>query len=182
MEDLIPVIKRARDGDADAVDRILRRLHPILESFFISRIGRRPEVADLTQNSLLRVHRGLSDLKKPGSLKSFAMKGAVYELQDYYRGRYTAKEVLFDAQDPPTHAADPRHSGDRVDVEKALRTLSPKARKIIELREYGYKYAEIADMVDTTEAAVKMQVKRAFDRMRDLLTTVVLLIPFLSGG
>ena len=169
MDDLIPVIKRARDGDPAAVDQVLRRLHPILESFFISRIGRRPEVSDLTQNSLLRVHRGIRDLKKPGSLKSFAMKGAVYELQDYYRGRYTVKELLFDAADPPLHATDPKYAGDRVDVEKALQTLSPKARKIIELREYGYKYSEIADMVDTTEAAVKMQVKRAFDRMRDLL-------------
>lgn len=169
MDDLISVIERARDGDPGAVDQVLRRLHPILESFFISRIGRRPEVSDLVQNSLLRVHRSIQDLKKPGSLKSFAMKGAVYELQDYYRGRYTTRELLFDASDPPRHATDPTYAGDRVDVEKALETLTPKARKIIELREYGYKYSEIADMVDTTEAAVKMQVKRAFDRMRDLL-------------
>lgn len=173
MDDLIPVIKRARDGDPDAMDQVLRRLHPILESFFISRIGRRPEVSDLTQNSLLRVHRGIQDLRKPGSLKSFAMKGAVYELQDYYRGRYTVKEILFDAADPPLHATDPTSAGDRVDVEKALKALSPKARMIIELREYGYKYAEIAEMVDTTEAAVKMQVKRAFDRMRDLLAALI---------
>ncbi|NNF03477.1 MAG: RNA polymerase sigma factor [Rhodothermales bacterium] len=176
MDDLIPVIKRARDGDPAAVNQVLGRLHPILESFFISRIGRRPEVADLTQNSLLRVHRGIQDLKKPGSLKSFAMKGAVYELQDYYRGRYSVKELLFDSADPPLHATDPKYAGDRVDVEKALQMLSPKARKIIELREYGYKYSEIADMVDTTEAAVKMQVKRAFDRMRDLLAVILILM------
>ena len=47
--------------------------------------------------------------------------------------------------------------------------LSPRARYILELREYGYRYKEIADMIDTSEAAVKMQVKRAFERMRRLL-------------
>ena len=52
---------------------------------------------------------------------------------------------------------------------KALSAISPKARQILELREYGYRYKEIADMIDTSEAAVKMQVKRAFERMRKVL-------------
>jgi RNA polymerase sigma-70 factor (ECF subfamily) len=58
--------------------------------------------------------------------------------------------------------------------------LSPKAQRIIELREYGYRYREIAQMIDTTEAAIKMQVKRAFDKIRD--TMGVLLAALLSSG
>jgi RNA polymerase sigma-70 factor (ECF subfamily) len=63
-------------------------------------------------------------------------------------------------------------------VEKALDVLTPKARRIMELREYGYIYREIAQMLDTTEAAVKMQVKRAFEKMRDALGVVLLLLWF----
>jgi RNA polymerase sigma-70 factor (ECF subfamily) len=48
----------------------------------------------------------------------------------------------------------------------------------MELREYGYIYREIAQMLDTTEAAVKMQVKRAFEKMRDALGVILTLLWF----
>ena len=169
MQDLTTLVTSAKKGDQDALSAVLKRIEPALRSFFINRIGRRIDVDDLVQNALLRVHRGLPDLKDDSRLKAFAMKGALYELQDFYRGRYTPKEALFDAHDPPEIGATDPRVGDKLDVEQALSSLSPKAREIIELREYGYKYEEIADMIGSTEAAIKMQVKRAFDRMRDAL-------------
>ena len=70
---------------------------------------------------------------------------------------------------PPDHRGSENAPGNAVDVDKALSVLTPRARQILELREYGYRYKEIADMIQTSEAAVKMQVKRAFERMRRLL-------------
>lgn len=151
------------------MSQLLRELEPRMRAFFIFRIGRKPDVDDLVQNALLRVHRGLSDLKDETRLKAFAMKGALYELQDFYRGRYTAKEALFDIHDAPEVEDHDMPSGDALDLEKALSALSDRAREIIELREYGYRYEEIAEMIGSTEAAIKMQVKRAFERMRDVL-------------
>ena len=57
----------------------------------------------------------------------------------------------------------------RMDAERALGLLSEKARTILEMREYGYRYAEIARSLDMTEAAVKMQVKRALRKLRKVL-------------
>jgi RNA polymerase sigma-70 factor (ECF subfamily) len=169
-------VLRAQAGDARARDAILMHIQPILRGYFIKRIGRQPEVDDLVQNTLLRVHTGLKDLAKPGSLKAFAMKAALYELQDYYRGRYDMKEHLYNPDlPPPAHTEDPTR-GAGMDVERALEVLTPHARRIIELREYGYRYKEIAQMVDTTEAAVKMQVKRAFDKMRDALGVLLVAV------
>ena len=162
-------VRRAQDGDDQARADILERLEPLLRGYFIKRIGKVTDVDDLVQNTLVRVHEGLEDLNKPGSLKAFAMKAALYELQDFYRGRYDMKERLYDPDLPPDRTTDPDDGGDRIDVEKALDVLSPKAKRIMVLREYGYKYREIAQMIDTTEAAIKMQVKRAFDKMRDAL-------------
>ena len=69
-----------------------------------------------------------------------------------------------------------------MDIERALEVLTPKARRIIELREMGYPYKDIADMVETTEAAVKMQVKRAFERLRGVLAMWVLChLPLVTG-
>lgn len=176
MQNLTQLIERAKKGDEVAFSLLLQTLEPALRAFFVSRIGRRVDVDDLVQNTLLRVHRGLVDLKDNTRLRAFAMKGALYELQDFYRGRYTPKESLYDANEPPEFRSTEMQPGDRLDVNRALDSLSPRAREIIELREYGYKYEEIADMIGSTEAAIKMQVKRAFDRMRDALAMLLIWI------
>ena len=170
------VVLRAQSGDDGARERLLASLEPILRRFFLSRIGGRTEVDDLVQNTLLRVHTGLEALQNPARLKAFSMKAAVFELQDFYRGRYSGREYLYDPDRPPSDPSGVDSAGLRVDLERALDVLTPKAQKIIELRELGYQYKEIAEMVDTTEAAVKMQVKRAFERLRGLL---VLFVSFL---
>ncbi|MDX1546036.1 MAG: sigma-70 family RNA polymerase sigma factor [Rhodothermales bacterium] len=181
--DLDPaLVQRAQDGDGDARERLLAQLQPVLRAFFIRRIGRRTDVDDLVQNTLLRVHGGLGVLKDPSRLKAFAMKAALFELHDLYRGRYGPKESLFDPELPPKSAALPYGTaGAGVDVEKALALLTPRARRILELREYGYRYQEIAEMIGTSEAAVKMQVKRAFDKMRRVLTTLAIAVLTAAG-
>src|SRR5690606_29805592 len=110
----------------------------------------------LVQNSLLRVSGGIQDLNDSSRLKAFAMKAAFFELQDLYRGRYRAKETLFDPL-VSVDSVEEIDSADRMDLERALSQLSDHARRILELREYGYRYEEIAEKLGTTEAAVKMQ-------------------------
>ena len=175
------VVEQAQAGDAQARARLLAQLQSMLRAFFTGRIGARTEVDDLVQNTLLRVHNGLEDLKDPQRLKGFTMKAALFELQDYYRGRYSAKERLYDPDVPPAHPEVGGGAADEIDVERALSALSPKARQIVELREYGYRYEEIAHIVGTTEAAVKMQVMRAFEKMRSVLTSLVLFVLFAQG-
>lgn len=171
------MVRRAQAGDERARTSLLAGLTPILRAFFIRRIGLKPEVDDLVQNTLVRVHNGLADLKDPARLKGFAMKAALFELHDLYRGRYGGREALYDPAEAPEPAR--RHDGGglAVDLERALAVLTPHARRIIELREYGYRYEEIAQMIGSTEAAVKMQVKRAFEKMRKVLAAVL----WLSG-
>lgn len=171
--DLSKLAESARSGDEKSLSVLLQRLEPIFRGFFMKRIGSRTEVDDLIQNTLIRVHRGLPDLKDPARLKGFAMKAALFELQDYYRGRYTAKESLVESLSSLQGTSMSPNVGTSMDVERALQRLSPRAREIIELREYGYRYEEIAGMIGSTEAAVKMQVKRAFDRLRKLLVLIV---------
>jgi len=171
----IDLVERAQAGDDHAREQLLRRLEPMLRAFFIKRIGLKPTVDDLIQNTLLRVHGGLEALKDPQRLKAFAMKAALFELHDLYRGRYGPKETLYDPEQPPERAERTDASaGIVVDLERALSILTPRARRILELREYGYRYQEIAEMVGTSEAAIKMQVKRAFEKMRNVLTAVLI--------
>ncbi len=172
MKDLSTLAVAAKEGDETSMSELLKTLEPIFRGFFVKRIGARVDVDDLIQNSLVRVARGLSDLKDPSRLKGFAMKAALFELQDFYRGRYTGKEALYDALSPPESDSSQPDVATAIDVENALQQLSPRARKIIELREFGYRYEEIAEMIGSTEAAVKMQVKRAFEKLRQIITAL----------
>ena len=174
-------VRQAQAGDEQARSALLSEVEPVLRGYFIKRIGKTADVDDLVQNTLVRIHTGLEDLEKPGSLKSFAMKAALFELQDYYRGRYDMKEHLYDPETPPEQRGPDGVSLASVDIERALDVLTPKARRIIELREYGYIYREIAQMLDTTEAAVKMQVKRAFEKMRDALVSFIAFLLILGS-
>lgn len=174
-------VLRAQGGDAIAREQIAAALQPILRGFFINRIGMKPDVDDLVQNALIRVHRGLDALLNPERLKAFAMKAALYELQDHYRGRYSSREALFDPDLPEPGSVDAEDVGLRLDLERAMTTLTDHARQILEMRELGFPYTEIADTLNTSEAAVKMQVKRAFERLRSALTGVALVLIGLIG-
>lgn len=154
---------------------MLHAIQPVLRAFFIGRIGRGPDVDDLVQNTLLRLNRGLPDLNDPSSLKAFAMKAALFELQDFYRGRYSAKENLFDPDAPPVEQQVEPDEGVSFDFDQMMRTITPHARRILELRAYGYRYDEIGGIVGSSEAAIKMQVKRALDKLRQFFVMLVAL-------
>lgn len=169
------LVERAQQGDGAAQERLLGLVQGVLRRYFERRIGGRDEVNDLVQNTLLRVHTGLSSLQNPERLQAFAMKAALFELQDFYRGRYSARETLYDPDVPPEQAFD-LPSTEHLDTERFLKVLTDHARRILELRAYGYRYEEIAETLGTTEAAVKMQVKRALDKMRGLVASFLLLL------
>lgn len=168
------IILRARAGDEIARRQVFQQLQKILTAYFVRQIGRKSEVEDLVQNTLLRVHRSLPDLQQPERFKAFAMKAALFELQDLFRGRYSIREQIYDPENMPERASMPENVGLQMDLAQAMQTLSPKARQIVELRQLGYPYDEIADLIGTTEAAVKMQVKRAFERLRAHLSPLMI--------
>ena len=165
------LVRRAQEGDRRARDLLLRRLESVIRSFFGQRTGYAATVDDMVQNTLLRVHNGLEVLKDPARFQAFAMKAALYELQDYYRGRYSPKETPYSSEVlSQASTGESGYAGSAIDAQRALAALTPHARRILELREYGYRYKEIAQTLGTTEQAVKMQVKRAFTKMRATLT------------
>lgn len=172
------LVRRAQGGDENARRKLVEQLQPLLRAYFIKRLGDRTVVEDLMQNTLMRMHRSLDRLNHPERFKGFVMKAALFELQDYYRGRYGMREELFG---PDSVLADEQSSDSAetsVDLERVLSVLTPTSRRVLELREYGYQYKEIGEMLDLTEAAVKMRVKRAFEQLHELFaSSLTIMIP-----
>ena len=175
-------VARAQAGDEAARNRLIAAVTAPVRAFFRSRIGASAEVDDLVQNTLVRVHRGLGALENPARLKAFAMKAALFELQDFYRGRYSSREALFNPDLPTPGSVAPDDVALSMDLDAALAALTEHARTILEMRELGYPYVEIAEALGTTEAAVKMQVKRAFAKLREILTAAVVAFALLGAA
>lgn len=169
---LAHLVRRAQQGDREAESRLLSALEPVVRAFFLKRVGRHADLDDLVQNTLLRVFRGVQEIQDGARVRGFALKAALFELQDLFRGRYGAREATL-SPDTPEQGVIPREEGLGIDIERALDQLGGKARTIVELKVLGYKYEEIAAQVGTTEAAVKMQVKRALERLRTRLGVVL---------
>ena len=167
----VTLVSRACEGDKVAVDQVLISIRPYLLRYFRSKNLDRFAADDLLQNTLLRIGKGLPRLKNVKSFQSFAFKAAAFELQDFYRGRYRIKEELQDEGEYPEWPDAAGHEAvlARLDIEIALQALKPLSRQILELKELGYRYREIAQLMGMTQAAVKMQVRRAFASMRKIL-------------
>jgi RNA polymerase sigma-70 factor, ECF subfamily len=177
---LATLVRKAQAGDRSAESALMTTLEPVVRGFFMRRVGHHAELDDLVQNTLLRVFRGMKEINDGARVRGFALKAALFELQDLYRGRYGSREatLTLDMAEPSVR---PESEGLGIDIERALGALNPKTRRIIELKSLGYKYGEIAVALDTTEAAVKMQVKRALERLRASLGVVVAFLVPASG-
>ena len=57
----------------------------------------------------------------------------------------------------------------RIDLNEAMATFPAKSKEILSMKAQGYNYEEISQQTGLSVSGVKMQVKRAFERMRKLL-------------
>lgn len=164
-------VARAREEEP-ARDRLLAEVREVALRFFRQRMRDPVEAEDLAQNTVIRVLHGLPSLRDNRACKAFVLKAALYELQDHYRGRYALREHLMETLLPEMGGA--AEAGlPPFDTLRALSNLTPGAQKVLELRAYGYRYEEIAELTGTTEAAIKMQVKRALEKLRTLLSLLL---------
>jgi RNA polymerase sigma-70 factor (TIGR02960 family) len=184
------VLDRARAGDGDAfrelTDPFRRELH--LHCYRI--LGSVQDAEDLVQETLLAAWRGLERFEGRASLRSWLYRIATNRCLNALRGRRRRpKEVPVMVEPPePTRLSDPiwlepypdvlledmvnsapgPHA--RYETREAiglafvtvLQHLPPRQRAVLVLRDVlGYSSEEAADMLETSQAAVKAALQRA---------------------
>ncbi len=170
-------------GEKNALENLCKALESIMRGYFRSKFSDASLVDDLCQETYLRLLNNLPTLKEPMKLKNFVLKVSYHVLQDYYREKYHQQEkfsnidIADDKQDTAftenIHAHSPlANISETMDIKKALAEFSEKTRKILLLKADGYKYEEIAVMLDISESSVKMQVKRGMEKLKNLLINV----------
>ncbi len=192
------LLKEAKGGDSDAVQRLLTRhrdsLHRMIQLRLDQRIKRRVDVSDVVQDVLIEANRRLQDyLRNPVmAFHLWIRQIAKDRLIDAHRRHRVSAKRSIDREQPmqvsgavdqssldiagqlcdpamtPAAAATQRELAQH--VEGAISRLGDTDRDIILMRHYEQlSNGEIAAALGLTEPAASMRYLRAIRRLRELL-------------
>ncbi len=156
-------------GDANSYAELLNEIGPMVASFLRRRVRHAEDREDLYQDVLMTLHRARHTYDPSRPLEPWLFAIARHVVGEHERRRSTrrGREVLV-ATAPESVAAG---EGDaRVQLEQALRALSPDQREAITLLRVERLSLDAAALrARTTRGALKVRAHRAYKLLRERL-------------
>lgn len=172
-------VQAALQGDQDAFAEIVLAYQDAVYNLCYRMLGERGEAEDAAQEAFLRAYLNLARYDAERSFKTWILSIASNYCIDRLRRRRlqwmslddepTADSLALSSDEPEPEPATLTKERSAA-IQSLLDELSPDYRAAVVLRYwYDYSYAEIADMMDTTESAVKSRLFRARQALADKL-------------
>jgi len=165
------VVARALRGDTNAFAILVDRHAPVCLRYATRMLGSRDDAEDVLQEALLRAHRALGSYDPSRDFRTWLLSIVANRCRTAIATRTRrARFIAIDAADREV-AGKMEMSGDELGaVQWALEQLEPKHREAFLLKHVeGLSYEEMAGVTGAGISALKMRVRRACERMRDLL-------------
>jgi RNA polymerase sigma-70 factor (ECF subfamily) len=173
------LLRRAKSGDASALDTLLARYLPRLQRWASGRLPSHAralfDTSDLVQETLMKAVQGLDgiEVRGPGGFQAYVRAAVLNRIRDQIRwarrrpGPEGVPESLADQAPSPLELAIGADVLDR--YEHALAGLTEDERQVLHLRiELDFDYDEIAAMTDRpSRDAARMAVQRALRRLAE---------------
>lgn len=161
------LIERARGGDPQALDELLRR-HATRVHSVCRRIAANPDdAADSFQEAMIAIAQRLDRFDGRSQFATWVYRVTTNVCLDELRKRKRAPEPA-ELPDRPVAAADP---AERVDVDAALRQLPVDFRAAVVLRDLcGLDYAEISEVLGIPVGTVRSRISRGRAALVPILT------------
>ena len=130
--------------------------------------GKKDDADDLAQDALVKAYLSLSGYQNKGKFRSWLFKIAYNTFLNHKAGCRTMESI--DEARTLIGGTEADASFVHQDLYLALRTLPPKERSAITLFYLnGYSIKEIAKITDTSDNAVKQQLSRGRDKLKQIL-------------
>jgi len=163
-------------GDRRSFAVLFRRWAPRIHGFFVRALGEPQAADDLLQVTFLNIHRARSSFRPLLSLRSWLFSIAAHALHDELRRRTRLplaselqQEAMADVAAVESEAVSLDAHRTRA-VRAALERLPESQRAVLHLHRFEQmSFAEIAEVLGTTEGAVKQRAFRAYETLRKLL-------------
>jgi len=162
-----------RSGDLRAYERLYAMHGARMKNLARNVLGNPIDAEDAVQETFLKVHRSIASFRGQSSFITWIYRILINTCYDARRSRLRKKEVANeDSEETPRH--EPRapgaHPALRLALERALAKLTQHQRDVFLLYEVeGFRHAEIARMLEMTEAASKNTLFQAKKNLRQML-------------
>jgi RNA polymerase sigma-70 factor, ECF subfamily len=171
----VDVVERARAGDAEAREQLVRLY--LADVFHVTTriLGDRDLAQDATQDAFVNALNGLARFRGDASFRTWLLRIAVNAARSVGRRNGRRREVsLVLAEHEPSGGPDPaRRAETAVEVDRVqqmLARLPTKQRLAVALRvQDGLSYAEIAQTLACSEGAARVNYHLGVKRLRELL-------------
>ena len=175
-------------GDQQAFERLFSLLAPRVHGFFLRKFGNPAVADDMLQITFMKVHRARKDYRIGAPVRPWLFTIAARVRLDELRRRGRRPEDADpDTLDRAAASADVRRAAveddlvERKDiaakVREALDALPESQRVVVQLHRYEeFTFDEIAQILGSTEGAVKLRAFRAYEKLRAHLA------PLLAGA
>ncbi len=158
------LVERAQGGDERAYRTLYEQTMPRVYAVCLRMCGDAERAEELTQDVFVKAWMGLSRFRGDSRFSTWLHRVAVNVVLEDRRtaARRRGREVLTDDWDRYDRAVVTTMPGTKVDLERAIAELPEGAKQVLILRDVqGYKYREVAKMLDVAVGTVKAQVHRA---------------------
>jgi RNA polymerase sigma-70 factor (ECF subfamily) len=148
-------------------DALFDAVYPVLFRYCHRLTGDPDQAEDLTQEAFFRLlDRGAEGTE--AGLRAWLFRVATNLSRDQGRTRDTRRRILSGVP-PPENAPGPDGELERAEkverVKVALAVLSPRDREMLLLRQEGFSYKEIAEVVEVSHRSVGTILARALKRL-----------------
>lgn len=165
------LIGRAVRGDVEAFNLLVSRWEKRVFNYLLRLVGNREDAADLTQDSFLKAYQNLGRLEDPARFAPWLFRIAHNQAYSLLR---KPKAVGEPGDYEPAPQVGPMLPLElTLAVESALARLSEDQREAVLLKVYqGFKFEEMAEVLDCPVSTVKSRLYAAFDLLKETLAPV----------
>jgi len=166
------LVRRVLAGDTEAFAGLVARHRARGLRFAAAMLGDAADAEEALQDAFVRAFRGLRGCREPDRFDAWLLRILVNRCRTRLAGRRRGA-ALFVNDEVALERAAARPAGDpdwRQEIDRALARLDAPQREAFLLKHVeGLEYEEMARLTGARIPALKMRVKRACDRLRDLL-------------
>jgi RNA polymerase sigma factor (sigma-70 family) len=166
------IMEAVKNGDLQQASLLFERYHKRIYNFLARMTVDRDLAEDLTQNVFLRIIKYKSSYREGMRFQSWIYQVARNIFSDHYQANKNKFSDFIEVDKISDHVPESEESFEREEQEKLLTRsmamLNDEQRELLVLTRFQHmKYEDVAVIMDTTVANIKVKVHRAIAKLRE---------------
>ena len=166
------IMEAVKNGDLQQAALLFERYNKRIYNFLARMTIDRALAEDLTQNVFLRVIKYRGSYKDGAKVQSWIYQVARNVFSDHYQTVKNRSQNFVDVEKISDHMPDSQEVEAQQErellLQRSMARLSDEQRELLVLTRFQHmKYEEVAEVMDTTVANIKVKVHRAMIKLRE---------------